>query len=110
MGATKRKYSPFVMVKQRRLPLRGIVTPDAMGDVPLSKLLTVNVLVAVFALRWRSLEIHIEHLGFEIGRLMAVNAGRCAMRPQQWEFRFRVVETRDFPPRLRGVACFASGH
>jgi hypothetical protein len=45
----------------------------------------VNILVALLALGWGSLEIGIHQLRPQIGRLVTVDAGCAAMSAQQWE-------------------------
>jgi len=96
------------VIKERRLPLHARVAFGASSDVVFGKLLSVNVLVAVFTLGWRCLEVHVHQFGFEIGRLVAIDARSRAMRPEQSKLRLRVVEARQFLPRFRGVASFAS--
>lgn len=64
--------------------------------------------MAQFALFGRGLEIHVHHRGFEIRRLVAIDAGGGAVRTQQRESRRRVIELSQFLPRLRGMAGLAS--
>lgn len=57
--ATERKRRPLLMVEQRRLPPRAVVALGTACDLARGKLLPVDVLVAVFALRGSCLEIHV---------------------------------------------------
>ena len=109
MGAPERKCSPFIVVKQRRFPLRRSVALAAMGYISLTKLLAVNILVTVFALCRSGFEVHVEQLGLQIRRLVAIHAGRYPMRAEQREFCLRVVKAREFFPRFRGVTSLAAG-
>lgn len=59
VGPTKREGCAFVVVKERRFPFRAVVAFGAASDVGTCKLLAVHVLMAIFTLRRRSLEIHI---------------------------------------------------
>lgn len=52
----------------------------------------MNILVAVFALRRRSLEIDIDQSGFQVWRLVAIHAGCRAMRSGQRECGFGMIE------------------
>ena len=74
------KRSPLVVVEKRRLPLRTVVTIHASSHAILLKLLAMNVLVAVLALDGRSREVSGDELGFQVGRLVAVDAGRRSAR------------------------------
>ena len=103
------KRSPLVVVEKRRLPLRTVVTIHASSHAILLKLLAMNVLVAVLALDGRSREVSGDELGFQVGRLVAVDAGRRLVRAQERERRIRVVEAREFLPRFGGVASLATG-
>ena len=74
-----------------------------------SELLPVNVFVAIFTLYGRGLEVDVDQLRFKIGRLVAIDAGRRAMRSEQRELRLRMIEARKFLPRLGRVTGLASG-
>lgn len=100
--------SSLVVIKQRRLPFHAVVTLDATRDISFCELLPMHVLVAVLTLGRSSFEIDIQQVGFKIWRLVAVDARGSAMRPQQRKFRLRVIETRQFPPTLGGVAGLAA--
>lgn len=107
--AAQCEFSALVMIKQRRFPFHAVVTFDAARDAGLRELLAMHVLVTVFALRRSSFEIHIQQPGFKIGWFVAVDARGRAVRSQQGEFRLRVIEAREFPPGLCGVASLAPG-
>lgn len=96
------------MIKKRRLPFHAVVALGTMRDVFLGELLAVDVFVAIFALRGRVFEIHVQKRGFEIRRLMTADTWRSAVRSQQRKACPGVVETRQFFPRFRGVAGFAT--
>lgn len=68
------------------------MTLRAARDVALSELLPVDLLMTVFTLGGRGLEIHIEQPRLQIRGLMATDATGHAVRTQQREFRFRVIE------------------
>ncbi len=86
--APQRELRPLVVIKSRGLPLHAVMALGAAGNIRLRKLLPVDILVAVLALGRRSLEIHVNELGFQIRGLMAVHASGCSMRPQQGKLRF----------------------
>ena len=74
MCAAQRKFgSPFV-IKQGWFPLHAVVAVSTMGDLLLRKLHSVDVSVALFALRWRCLEINVGQPGLKIGGLVAIHA------------------------------------
>ena len=90
--ALKRKSSTSIVIEQRRFPLRAIVALGAGCDIPLCELLAMRVLAALLALSRCGLEIHVDHVGFEVRRLMAVDAGGGAVCAQQRESSLRVIE------------------
>ncbi len=96
--STQRELSPLLVIKQRWLPLHAVVAFGTTGHARLRELLPVDVCVAFFALGRRRFEVHINELGLEIWRFMAIDARRGAMRTKQWEFRLRMVEARQFFP------------
>lgn len=108
MRSTQRKLRPLLVIEQRRFPLHGCVALGTTRDVALGKLLSVNVLMAVFAQQRRSLEIHIHQLGFEVRRLVAIDTGRRTVGAQQGELRLRMIEARQFLPGLSGMARLAA--
>jgi len=59
VGSPEREGGAFVVVEERRFPFRAVVALGAASDVGTCELLAVYVLMAIFTLRRRSLEIHI---------------------------------------------------
>jgi len=96
------------MIEQRRLPLRAVVARYAVGYTVLCKLFSMNILMTLLALSRRGLEINVRQLGFQVRRLVAVQASSGTMRTDQREIGFRVIEARQLLPRFRGVAGFAT--
>ena len=90
--AAQGKRRSLFMVKEGRLPLHAGVALSAARDVIFSKLLSVDVLVAVLALAGRRLEVHVHQFGFKIGRLMAIDARGRTVRAEQGELCLGVVE------------------
>ncbi len=88
----QRERSPLLVIEQRGLPLHAVVAFGAASDVRLRELLPMNVLVAILALSRSGLEIDVDEASLEVGRLVAIAAGRRTMRSQQRELRFRVIE------------------
>jgi hypothetical protein len=86
------------MVKQRWFPLCAAVALGAPRDTDLDELPTVNVLVALLALRRRCFEVHVDQPGFLIGRLVAIHASCGAMRANQRKGSFGVIEPFQFFP------------
>lgn len=80
VGSLQRELGSLVMVKERRLPLGAVVTVGARRNPGLGKLSPVDILVAILTSRWRGLEIHVDQTGFLVRRLVAIHAGRGAMR------------------------------
>ena len=105
--ATQCESSTLVVIKQRRFPFHAVVTFGATRDISLRELLAMHILVAVLTLRRSSFEIDIQQVGLKIWRLVAVDARGSAVRPQEREFRLRVIESREFLPSPGGVAGFA---
>lgn len=108
MRSSEREIGPLLMVKRRRLPLDAVVAVGAPRDIGLRELLAVDVLMAILALKRSNLEIHIDQLGFQVWRLVAINAGRRLMGSEQREFCLRVVERRQFFPGFSGVTSLAA--
>lgn len=92
MSAPQGKCSSLFMVKQRRLPFRGVVTLGASSDVRASELFAVDILVTVLALAGSGFEIHVQQFRFQVRRFVAIDARGGAMRSEQSEFGCRVVE------------------
>lgn len=98
VSATQGERCALVMIEQRRLPLHGVVAVGTGGRFALGKLLSVDVLVAVFAQHGCCLEIHIDHFGFKIGRLVAIDAGCRPVGALQGELGFGVVKSGELFP------------
>ena len=75
----------------------------------IGELRAVDVLVALLALRGGCLEVHVHHSRFHVGWLMAVNAGRTAVRSQQGKTGPGMIELLQVFPGDGGMAGFASG-
>ena len=86
MGPSEREGSAPLMIEERRLPSGGIVAIGARRNpIDLRELGAMNVLMTLFTFSGRRLEVRINQLGLHIGWLVAVNARRSSMRPQQRE-------------------------
>lgn len=96
--ALQGKRSPLVVIKQRRLPLRAVMTINARSHAILGELLAVNVFVAVLALGGRGREVGGDKLGFHVGRLVTIDAGGGLVRAHERVRSLRVVEARKFLP------------
>jgi len=94
VGSAQGELGTLVVIKQRRLPLHAVVTVSASCDTCVCELLPVNILVAVFALRRRSREIDVDQSGFQVWWLVAIHAGRRAVRSGQRECGFGMIEAR----------------
>ena len=111
MFAFKRERGSLVVIEGRRLPLGGVVAVSARSDfvfVELGELAAVRVFVALLAFLRSLLEVHINKLGFQVGRLMAVDASDRTMRALQAEGGGVVVEAIHFTPGLGSVAGLAT--
>src|SRR5246127_1852569 len=108
--ATQGERGPLFVIEQRGLPFRAVVAVGAGSSVAFSdELFSVNVLVAVLALHRGDLEIHVDQLGFEVWRFVAVDARRRAMCAEQGELGLGMIESGEFPPRLGAMASLATG-
>lgn len=67
-------------------------------DIAAGELLSVYVLVAVFALRRSGLEVDVGQSGLKIWRLVAVDASGRSVRAQQRKLCFGVIEAGEFLP------------
>jgi len=86
MRASQRERRSAFVVKQRWLPFETVVTVGAGSDfVGIRELRPVDIFVALLALGRSRLEIGLHQLGPKVRRLVAIDAGGPAMRPQQWE-------------------------
>src|SRR5215471_405298 len=92
MSAPQGESRPLLVVKQRRFPLRAVVTLGTTRYVGYSELLRVDVLMAVLTRGRSRFEIDIDQLGLEIRRLVTVFAGRRPMSSQEREFCLRMIE------------------
>ena len=97
------------MIEERRFPFRTVVTFNTCRDPVSRKLLSVDVFMAILAIARGSFEVHIHHAGFEIRRLMAIDAGRGTVRSEQGKIGAAMIEARQFSPRPGVMAGFATG-
>jgi len=107
--ATQGERGPLFVIEQRGFPFRAVVAVGARSSFPFGKLLSVDVLMAVLALHWGGLEIHIDQLGFEVWRFVAVDARGCPMCSEQRELGFGMIERGKLLPRLGAMAGLATG-
>lgn len=68
------------------------MTFRALRIIPCGELPSVDVFVAVLAMRRRGPEVDIHQLGFKVRRLVTIDASCRPMRPQQGKFRLGVIE------------------
>ena len=108
MRTTQRKLGPRFVVKEGGFPLHAGVAVRTARDVPFGELLSVDILMTIFALAWRGLEVYVDQPDFKIRRFVAIDAGRGAMRAQQSKLRLRMVERRYLLPRLSAVASLTA--
>jgi hypothetical protein len=91
---TQGERGPLFVIEQGGLPFRAVVAVGAGGSVAFGdELLSVDILVAVLALHRGDLEIHIDQLGFEIWRFVAVDARRRPMCSEQGELGLGMIES-----------------
>lgn len=81
MRAAQRELRSFFVIEERWLPFRAVVALRTAGNVPLCKLLAMDIFMAVFALCRSRFEVHIDQLRLEIRRLVTVHASCSAMCP-----------------------------
>lgn len=98
MGSAQGELRACLVIEERRLPLRTVVTFNTAGHTVLGKLLSVHVLMAIFALCRRRFEIDIAQFRFQAGRLVTLDAGCDSMRSLQWKLCLRVIKARQFLP------------
>lgn len=98
MRAAQGERSSLFMVKQRGLPLHAVVALGAAGGFATGKLFSMDIRVAILALVGSCFEIGVHQFGFEIRRLVAIDARRGPVRAQQCKLRFRVVESGKLLP------------
>ena len=97
-----------VVVKERGSPLGAVVALGARRDVSPRELLAVRIFVALLALFGCGFKVDVHHRGFEIRRLVAIDAGGGAMRAQQRESTLRVIELGQLLPRFDGMASLTT--
>lgn len=105
------ELGPLVMVEQGRLPFGCVVAVATWCDlirIELRELPVVDILMALLALLRRLLEVHIDELGFQVRRLVAIDAGDRAMRAGQWKRRRAVIKAVQLFPGLGRVAGLAA--
>lgn len=103
----KRERRAPIVVEVRGPPFVAVVAVGAGSDVRFCELFTVRILVALLTCLWRGLEVHVHHRGFEIRRLVAIDARGGAMCTYQRKSRLRVIKLGELFPRLGGVARLA---
>lgn len=108
MCATQGERSPLFVIEQRGLPFRAVVAVGAGSSFPFGKLLSVDVLMAVLALHRGGFEIHIDQFGFEVWRLVTVDARGCPMCSKQGKLGLGMIESGEFLPRLGPMAGLAT--
>jgi hypothetical protein len=106
MSALERKRRLFV-IEQRRPPFIAVVASSAIAGLG-PELIRMRVLVALSARNRGMREIDVRHRQLHIGWLVAFGASNGAMRTQQREIRFGVIEFRRIFPYFGGMAKQAS--
>jgi hypothetical protein len=86
MRTAQGKVSSFLMVEERRFPLRAVMTLGTSSYVAFGELLSMDILMAVLALGRGGPEIGVEQFGLKVRGLVAIDAGRSAVRAHQGEF------------------------
>lgn len=116
MRPRQREDGPLVVIEERRFPASAVVA-FGTGGYPACprELRAVDVFVAVLTFRRRRAEIHVDELGLQVRRLVAIHASHRAMLAEQGKVRLAMVETGEIPPILSGMAglaakCSASNH
>src|SRR5271167_1438638 len=94
MSPAQRELRPLIVIEERRLPFHAVVTFNTSRDSRLAELFSVDILVAVFAQGRRRFEIHIDQLGLEVGRFVAIDATSRTVGSDQRKRRFCMVEAR----------------
>ena len=102
VGPGQGELSALIVVKiGRGPPLIHMAIPALCDSVLGHKLAAVRIRVAGFALLRCTLELNLVGAG---EHLVAFAARDPAVGPNQWEFRFRMVEAADVNPGLGAVA------
>ena len=89
----QRKNRQLIVVEQRRLPLHGGVTVNAMGGIAFGELFSVNIFMTLLALLGSGFEINVEQPGLQVGRLVAIDARCGTVSAGELEIGFRVIES-----------------
>ena len=109
MSALQWEVRSCFVVEQRRFPLVGVVAPGATRIPALpGELAGVRIFVAALAAHGRGLENDILHRQFQVGRLVAVQAGDSTMSTREQERCAGMIEPDDVRPDLGRVASFAT--
>ena len=88
----ERERCPLIMVEKRRLPFHAVVAIRAVRDLVLRKLLAMDVLVALFTLGRRRLEIYVGQPSLLIWWFAAIRASGGAMSANQEEGGCRMIK------------------
>jgi len=106
VASRQRELGSLVVIERGRRPVLVHMAIRALRDPVLGgKLARMRILVAAFAIFWRSLELNFVRAG---QRFVALVAGHGPMSSGQWEFRFRMVEAADVHPGTCTVASLAA--
>jgi hypothetical protein len=83
MRTAQGKVSSFLMVEERRFPLRAVMTLGTSSYVAFGELLSMDILMAVLALGRGGPEIGVEQFGLKVRGLVAIDASRSAVCAHQ---------------------------
>lgn len=97
----------LLVIKKRGLPLIGVVALRAF-KLPLAELIGMRVLVALIASQRRIGEVHMDHVPFHVGRLVAVHALHRPVRSIESKLGGGVIEPCHVVPILGLMARLAS--
>jgi hypothetical protein len=110
MHSLQGEMGASIVIKQRRFPARRAVTFTTWGyTAGFGELGTVVVGMATFTLLRSRAKVSMDQLGFQVGRLMAIDACHGAVGPGEREGRLLVIEPGQFIPRFGRVTRFAAG-
>ena len=104
----QRELGALVVIEERGFPFRRVMAVHARRHAGLLKLLAMRVFVASFALERRRREVRLHQFRLHVWRLVAIDTGRCLVRPGQHKVRLAVVKALDILPVLGGVAGLAT--
>lgn len=79
--ALQREGGAPVVIEERGFPFGAVVALGTGCDFPICELLAMRIFVALLALFGCSLEVHVNHVGFKVRRLVAVDARGGAVGP-----------------------------